>query len=243
MELLEIVDMINTKEHEQVWSISFLTRKQDQEWVYMKKLAQKLHKPVIKKYKKRKVNWRFKDNIWAADLAEKGSLSSKNKSFNYLLSAIDIFTKYTWVKTLKDKTGKTVLNAFIEIVNDSNHKPSKLWVDQGRELYNQLMQEWLDNNILMHSAYNEGKSVIAERFIKTLKAKIYKKMTVDVIILPWLKKLRQIFKLLSLKLMIESELLSIRIFLVNITFKIGHEKYLLLILFWKLILELIKLKM
>ena len=77
---------------------------------------------------------RFKDNIWAADLAEKGSLSSKNKSFNYLLSAIDIFTKYTWVKTLKDKTGKTVLNAFIEIVNDSNHKPSKLWVDQGREL-------------------------------------------------------------------------------------------------------------
>ena len=149
----------------------------------MKKLAQKLHKPVIKKYKKRKVNWRFKDNIWAADLAEKGSLSSKNKSFNYLLSAIDIFTKYTWVKTLKDKTGKTVLNAFIEIVNDSNHKPSKLWVDQGRELYNQLIQEWLDN-ILMQSAYNEGKSVIAERFIKTLKAKIYKKMTVDVIILP-----------------------------------------------------------
>ena len=145
----------------------------------MKKLAQKLHKPVIKKYKKRKVNWRFKDNIWAADLAEKGSLSSQNKSFNYLLSVIDIFTKYTWVKTLKDKTGKTVLNAFIEIVNDSNHKPSKLWVDQGRELYNQLMQEWLDNNILMRSAYNEGKTVIAERFIKTLKAKIYKKMTVD----------------------------------------------------------------
>ena len=79
---------------------------------------------------------------------------------------------------MKDKTGKTVLNAFIEIVNDSNHKPSKLWVDQGRELYNQLIQEWLDN-ILMQSAYNEGKSVIAERFIKTLKAKIYKKMTVD----------------------------------------------------------------
>ena len=79
---------------------------------------------------------------------------------------------------MKDKTGKTILNAFIEIVNDSNHKPSKLWVDQGRELYNQLIQEWLDN-ILMQSAYNEGKSVIAERFIKTLKAKIYKKMTVD----------------------------------------------------------------
>ena len=54
----------------------------------MKKLAEKLRKPVIKKYKKKEVNLRFKDNIWAADLAEKGSLSSKNKSFNYLLSAI-----------------------------------------------------------------------------------------------------------------------------------------------------------
>ena len=51
-----------------------------------------------------------------------------------------------------------------------------LWVDQGIEFYNKLIQEWLENNdILMYSAHNEGKSVIAERFIKTLKAKIYKK--------------------------------------------------------------------
>ena len=53
---------------------------------------------------------------------------------------------------------------------------SQIWVDQGRELYSKLMQEWLDNNdILMYSTHNEGKSVIAESFIKTLKAKIYKK--------------------------------------------------------------------
>ena len=72
--------------------------------------------------------------------------------------------------------GKTVLNAFIEIVNESNHKPNKLWVDQGREFYNKLIQEWLDiNDVLMYSTHNEGKSVIAERFIKTLKAKIYKR--------------------------------------------------------------------
>ena len=72
--------------------------------------------------------------------------------------------------------GKTVLNGFIEIVNESNHKPNKLWVDQGREFYNKLIQEWLDiNDVLMYSTHNEGKSVIAERFIKTLKAKIYKR--------------------------------------------------------------------
>ena len=64
----------------------------------------------------------------------------------------------------------------MEIVNESNCKPNKLWVDRGREFYNKLMQEWLDNNdILMYSTHNEGKSVITERFIKTLKAKIYKK--------------------------------------------------------------------
>ena len=56
------------------------------------------------------------------------------------------FPKYAWVKPLKDKKGKTVLNAFMEIVNESNRKPNKLWVDQGRKFYNKLMQEWLDNN-------------------------------------------------------------------------------------------------
>ena len=143
-------------------------------------LAEEVHKQVTKKFKRRKVYARFKDNIWAADLAEMESLSSKNKNVKYLLCVIDVFTKYAWVKPLKDKKGKTVLNAFIEIVNESNRKPNKLWVDQGREFYNKLMQEWLDNNdILMYSTHNEGKSVIAERFIKTLKSKIYKKMTAN----------------------------------------------------------------
>ena len=91
------------------------------------------------------------------------SLPSKNKNVKYLFHVIDVFTKYAWVKHLKDKKGKTVLNAFIEIVNKSNHRPNKLWVDQGRKFY-KLMQEWLDNNdILMYSTHNEGKSVIAER--------------------------------------------------------------------------------
>ena len=102
--------------------------------------------------------------------------SSKNKNVKYLLCVIDVFIKYAWVKPLKDEKGKAVLNAFIETVNESNCKPNKLWVDQGREFYNKLRQEWLDNNcILMYSTHNEGKSVIAERFIKNLKSKIYEK--------------------------------------------------------------------
>ena len=201
------------------------------------------------------------------------SLSSKDKSVKYLLRVIDVFAKYAWVNILKDKKGKTVLNAFIEIANESNHKPNKLWVDQGRELYNKLMQEWLDNNdILIYSTHNEGKSVIAERFIKTLKYKICKRMTVNdsksffpyfnklvdqynntyiillirnhlmAIIVLQLKILSQILKLPNLKQMIVSGSLSIRIYLVKVILKIGQKKYLLSIMFWKLILGHIKLE-
>ena len=85
------------------------------------------------------------------------SLSSKNKDVKCLLCVIDVFIEYTWVKLLQDKKGKTFLNAFIEIVNESNHKPNKLWIDQGRAFYNKHMQEWLENNyIFMYSTYNEG---------------------------------------------------------------------------------------
>ena len=81
---------------------------------------------------------------------------------------------------MKDKKGKTVLNASMKIKNESNCKPNKFWVDQRGEFYNKLMQEWLGNNdILMYSTHNEGKSVIAERFIKILMSKIYKKMTAN----------------------------------------------------------------
>ena len=114
-------------------------------------LVEKLHKTVTKKFKRRKVYARFKDNIWAADLSEMELFSSKNKSVKYLLCVIDYFTKYMCVKSLKDKKGKAVLNAFIEIVNECNCKPNKLLIDQRREFYNKLMQELLDNNdILMH---------------------------------------------------------------------------------------------
>ena len=111
------------------------------------------------------------------------SFSSINKNVKYLLYVIDVFTKYACIKPLKDKNGKTVFNAFIEIVDQSNRKPNKLWVDQGREFYNKLMQEWLDDDILMYSTLNEGKSVIAERFMKTLKAKIYKKRQLITVII------------------------------------------------------------
>ena len=106
-----------------------------------------------------------------------GSLSSLNRSVKYLFCVIDVFTKYAWVTPLKGKKAKTVLPRFIKIVNESKHKPNKLRVDQEREFHNSPMQKWLyENNILLCATHNEGKSVVPEGIIKTLRSKIYKKL-------------------------------------------------------------------
>ena len=65
-------------------------------------LADELHKPVIKKFNKRKVYSQFKDNIWGVDLADMQSLSKKSKGIKYLLCIIDLFSKYAFVVPLKD---------------------------------------------------------------------------------------------------------------------------------------------
>ena len=116
---------MHVKEHLQVWSISFFGKKTGLGLSVTEQLAEELHKPVIKKFKRKKVYARFKDNIWAADLAEM-ELLSKNRNVKCLWCVIDVFTKYTWVKPLKGKNSKTVINGFIEIVNESNFKPKKL---------------------------------------------------------------------------------------------------------------------
>ena len=141
-------------------------------------LADELHKPVIKKFNKRKVYSQFKDNIWGVDLADMQSLSKKNKGIKYLLCATDLYSKYAFVVPLKDKKGISIVNGFNKIIKQSNRKPNKIWVDQGGEFYNNVFKKWLsDNNIIMYSTFNEGKSVVAKRFIRTLKNKLYKYMT------------------------------------------------------------------
>ena len=141
-------------------------------------LADERNKPIIRKFNKRKVYSQFKDNIWGVDLADMQSLTRKNKGIKYLLCAIDLYTKYVFIIPLKDKKGISIVNAFNKIIKQSNRKPNKIWVDQGGEFYNSVFEKWLsDNDINMYSTYNEGKSVVAERFIRTLKNKLYKHMT------------------------------------------------------------------
>ena len=138
------------------------------------KLADELHKPIIRRFNKRKVYLQFKDNIWGVDLADMQSLSRKNKGIKYLLCIIDLYSKYVFVIPLKDKKGISIANAFDKIIKQSNRKPNKIWVDQGGEFYNNVFEKRLSHNYInMYSMYNEGKSLVAERFIRTLKNKTF----------------------------------------------------------------------
>ena len=223
-------------------------------------LADELHKPIINKFNKRKVYSQFKDNIWGVDLADMQSLSRKNKGIKYLLCAIDLYSKYALVIPLKDKNGISIVNAFNKIIKQSEKKPNKMWVDQGGEFYNNVFKKWLsDNEIIMYSMYNEGKSVVAERFIRTLKNKLYKYMTAtgknvyydvldDVVKkynntehstikmkLIMLKIIKEFIlmnimkKIVDLNQVIELEYLNLKIYLLKDILLIGVKKFLLLI--------------
>ena len=140
--------------------------------------ADELHNPIIKKIKKRRVYSAFKDNIWGANLAGMQLISKSSKGFRFLLYVINIYSKYAWVVPLKDKKGVSIVDAFQTILRKSNRRPRKILVDKGSEFYNSHFKKWFKgNNIEMYSIHNEEKSVIAERFIRILKNKIYKYMT------------------------------------------------------------------
>ena len=143
------------------------------------KLADDLHKPIIREFKRRTVYSGFKDNIWGADLADLQLISKFNKGFRFLLCVVDIFSKYAWVVPLKHKKGVSIVNSFQKILKESNRcKANKIWVDKRSKFCNSYFKKWLNNNdIEMYSIHNEGKSVVAGRFIRTLKTKISKNMS------------------------------------------------------------------
>ena len=91
-------------------------------------LANELQKPIIQKFKRRKVYSSLKGNICGVDLADMQLISKYNKRIRYLLCAIDLFSKYAFVVPLKDRRGTTIVNAFQSILNNSKRKPNKIWL-------------------------------------------------------------------------------------------------------------------
>ena len=128
---------------------------------------------LLRNVKKRKVYPSFKDNIQGVGFSDIQSLSKLNKGIRFVLCVIDSFSKNEWVIPLKDKKNVTIVNAFPSILPYPKRKPNKIWI--GSELYNRLIKSQLQyNDIKMYSKHNEGKSVVAERLIRTLQSRVYK---------------------------------------------------------------------
>ena len=143
-------------------------------------LAEELHKPIKRKFQRRHVDVFEIDDVWGADLVDMREWIKQNKGFKYMLNVIDVFSKYAWSIPMKDKTGKTTLEAFRKIAQDSRRIPKHLWVDRGLEFYNKDIDSWLKkNDIVRYSTYGEHKSVVVERFNRTLKEMMWKRFTAE----------------------------------------------------------------
>ena len=118
-----------------------------------------------------------KDEIWSADLIMQ-AFSSFNKGFKYILTVIDVFSKYVWAVPIKDKSAASVTKAFEKIISD--RIPKKIWVDEGKEFYNATFKKLLDKHKTdMYSTFNEGKAVVIQRFNRTLKNSMWKYFTAN----------------------------------------------------------------
>ena len=110
------------------------------------------------------------DEIWTADLVDMQAFAEYNDGVKYLLTVIDVFSKYGWIIPMKDKSGKSTADAFRKIFGSSGQKPDKIWVDKGKEFYNKDVRELVE----LSSTENEEKSSVIERWNRTMKEKMFK---------------------------------------------------------------------
>ena len=139
---------------------------------WAQQFAEELHKPIRRKFTKRRVFVKGVDEIWAADLVEMQRFSDWNKGIKYLLMVIDVFSKFGWIEPLENKKGETVASAFEKIFKC--RQPRLLWTDKGKEFFNKNVKQLLSRkNIKLYSTENEKSSVV-ERFNRTIKQKMWK---------------------------------------------------------------------
>ena len=150
---------------------------------YMKAIADEIHRPVRKVKSRRRVRVSEKDETWAMDLVDMSEWKKDNDGEKYLLTVIDVFSRFAWARPMLTKSANDTFAAFIDIVDSSGRRPRKIWADQGSEFYNSTFKKWMKVNgklvegktvpVVMYSTFGESKSVIIERFNKTLKTKMW----------------------------------------------------------------------
>ena len=138
-----------------------------------------LHRPVRYRFKRNRVIVGGIDKAWEADLVIMDSLSKENNGYKYILTVIDVLSKYAWVEPLKTKSGENLVKASEKILK-KGRKPERLHSDKGTEFTNKLFQSFLkQKKITFFTTYNETKASIVERFNRTLKGKMWKYFTAN----------------------------------------------------------------
>ena len=148
-----------------------ISRPQVVRWL-QKQPGYTLHRPARKTFRRNRVFVNGLDQQWQADLADVQTLSRWNRGYKYLLTCIDVLSKYAWVVPLKTKTGSSLVAAF------KRRKPEVLQTDAGTEFKNRPFQTFLKSHNVRHFVtYNETKAQIVERFNRTLKGLLYRNFT------------------------------------------------------------------
>ncbi|XP_028404004.1 uncharacterized protein LOC114526613 [Dendronephthya gigantea] len=154
-----------------------ISRKKIKQWL-MEQDTYTLHKPLHRNFKRNRTIMGGIDQFWQMDLADLQSIQKFNDGYRYLLVCIDVFSKYAWVISLKNKTGPSLVEAF-KIILSSGLKPEKIMTDQGTKFLNRHFRALKnEEDIELYNAYNETKASIVERLICTLSAKMWRYFTV-----------------------------------------------------------------
>ena len=141
-------------------------------------LGYTLHKPTRRHFPTLRVKVYGPDEQWAADLVDVQNIKRQNKGVHYLLTIIDVFSKYAWVRPIKKKTGVEVTSALKHVLEQSGRKPHTLQTDDGKEFYNKHVSNLLKEHGIRHfSTAGDTKASVVERFNRTFKQRLYRYMT------------------------------------------------------------------
>jgi transposase InsO family protein len=139
------------------------------------------HKPVRRRFERNHTFVGGIDRQWQADLAEVQDLATQNGGVRYLLTCIDVFSKYAWVVPLKSKNAETMVAGLEQLFHMAkDRQPAKLQTDKGKEFYCRPVQELLHRKGIHHfSTESENKAAVVERFNRTLKMRLYRYLTAN----------------------------------------------------------------
>ena len=143
-------------------------------------ITREVHKPIRNVKNFRKVVSYHKNDIWSMDLCDMTEFEDVNQHYKFILTVIDVYTRYAWAKPLKNKSAIEVKNAIESIIKESKAYPKKFYVDEGKEFYNKTLDNLRNKlKIDIYSTYGVAHSSIIERFNRSLKSLMYKQFTLN----------------------------------------------------------------